>query len=60
MIQKKCENCGGFFIYPYKKIQYRSDLEGWLCDSCYTSLLARMREFIKDNKEKKVVNKKEV
>ncbi|MEM4182179.1 MAG: hypothetical protein QXX68_03480 [Candidatus Pacearchaeota archaeon] len=38
-MKRLCQNCGGIIIYPpEKKVKYRVDVDGWVCDSCYISL----------------------
>jgi len=57
MIKKRCENCGGIPIYPQnKKVVYKSEVEGWVCDSCFITLLKQKKDFIKELKEKNEKN----
>jgi RNase P subunit RPR2 len=57
MIKKRCENCGGIIIYPKnKRVVYRSEVEGWVCDDCLIPLLRQKKDFVKELKEKNEKN----
>lgn len=44
-MKRSCQNCGGLQIYPpEKKVKYRSDIGGWVCDACYVSLLRQWKD----------------